>query len=133
MDLENLMQSLSLNVSDQSTRNFNVTGLKIGENHTDIVFGEFVNKHMIVATQYGNIGSLLKVTVDDVLNGSINEPVYTVQVVFGCVNDEQQAAARFIAESLKIRKPLMLFLCLKDYQISTVNTLVQALLNYTNV
>lgn len=126
MDLQDLMQSLSLNGCDQSeSKNFNVTALEIGQNHTDIVYGEFTNKFMIIATQYGNIGSLLKITVDDA-----TEPIFSVRVIFGSDNEEQQAAARYIAESLKIRKPLMLFLCLKDYERSTVNTLVRALLKY---
>lgn len=131
MDLENLMQSLSLHTQEEVTaNNLNVFATKINENHTDFVVGEFTNKYMIIATQYEKIGSLLKVLVDRVEQpSSVVEAVYTVSVVFGSDNEEQQAAARFIAEQLNIRKPLLIFLCLKDYKIETVKVLVDAILN----
>lgn len=131
MDLVNLMKSMSLNENEQiPDSNFHVFAASILGVHTDFVYGEFVNKYMIIAAQYGKIGGLLKVTVDQAEDGlNITEPVYSVNVVFGADSIEQQAAARYIAQALDIRKPLLLFLCLKNYETDAVRAVVDALLN----
>lgn len=131
MDLVDLMKSMSVNDNEETPdSNFHVFAANICGVHTDFVYGEFVNKYMIIAAQYGKIGGLLRVTVDQAENGlTISEPVYSVNVVFGADNIEQQAAARYIAQALDIQKPLLLFLSLKKYDTEDVKAVVEALLN----
>lgn len=131
MEIVNLMKSLSVSETiEENSTNLRELAAEIEGVHTDIVYGKFTNKQLIIATQYGKVGSLLKVTVDEAENGvEITSPVYSVVNCFGVENIEQQAAARFIAERLNVRKCLMLFLCLKNYESSTIKALVEVLLN----
>lgn len=134
MDLANLMQSMSINESAESKKgNLSVFAVNVNGNHTDIVLGDFTHKYMVIATQYEKIGSLLKVTVDQPeTTFNITDPVYSVSVVFGADNLEQQAAARYIAEKLQIKKTLMCFLSLKNYDLDTVIPLTEAFINHQN-
>lgn len=129
MDIVNLMQSMSLNVPEDPQESvFRLNACIINDNHTDIVFAEFANRCLIIATQHERAGSLLRVSIDQpeaVTEGV--EPVYSVQVLFGVGNLEQQAVARHLAEQLRLNKTLMTFLNLNDYSVSTVRTLVAAL------
>lgn len=132
MDLVNLMKSMSVSETEELTpeSNFNVFASEICGIHTEFVYGEFVNKYMVIAVQFGKIGGLFKVTVDEAADGvNISEPVYNVSVAFGADNIEQQAAARYIAQSLGIRKPLLLFLSLKNYDRDNVKGVADALVN----
>lgn len=133
MDLVNLMQSMSMQDSIENTTQSNIIvfAATINGIHTDLVYGEFSQKLMVIATQYEKIGSLLKVVVDQVESDlNISEPVYSVSVVFGVEHLEQQAAARYLAEKLNIKKPLMCFLCLKSYDINFIKELTTVILNH---
>lgn len=128
MDVVELMKSLSVNenaeVVDQ--KNFLVFAADIGGIPTEFVYGECTDKYMIVAAQFGKIGSLLKITVEQV--DSTSEPVYSINVLFGAENIEQQAAARYIIQKLNIQKPALLFLSLKLYEPENVKAVTEALL-----
>lgn len=129
MDIVDLMKSLSVNENNAEPvdeTNFLVFAADIGGIHTQFVYGEFTEKYMIVAAQFGKVGSLLKVTVDQVDGAS--EPVYTINVLFGAANLEQEAAARYMVQTLGIQKPVLLFLSLKLYEPENVKAVTQALL-----
>lgn len=128
MDIVELMKSLSVNENTQPSpqTNFIVFAAEIGGVHTEFVYGEFADKHMIVAAQYGKIGSLLKIKVDQVEGAA--DPVYTINVLFGEEKIEQQAAARYILQALGIQKQVLLFLSLKLYDAENVKAVAQALL-----
>lgn len=128
MDIVNLMKSLSVNENTETVdeTNFLVFAADIGGICTEFVYGEFADKYMIVAAQYGKIGTLLKLSVDQVDGAS--EPVYSIKVLFGAENIEQQAAARYILETLNIQKPLLLFLSLQLYEPENVKAIAEALL-----
>lgn len=134
MDLVNLMKSMSVNDTEEPVEsNCRIFAANISGELTEFVYGEFTNKLIIVAAQYGKIASLLKITVDQAEEGlNITEPVYNIHVVFGTDNIEQQAAARYLAQSLGIRKPLLLFLSLKNYETENVKGVVEALLSWLN-
>lgn len=128
MDIVHLMESLSVNENEKSVdeTNFSVFAADIGGIHTEFVYGEFTNKCMIVAAQFGKIGTLLKVTVDQVEAAS--EPVYSIQILFGAPNIEQEAAARYILQTLGIKKTVLLFLSLKLYEPENIKAVTEALL-----
>lgn len=134
MDLVTLMKSMSVNDTEENVEsNCRIFAAEISGEHTDFVYGEFANKFIVIAVQYGKIGSLLKITVDQAEEGlNITEPVYNINVVFGSENIDQQAAARYLAQSLGIRKPLFLFLSLKNYETENVKGVVETLVNYIN-
>lgn len=128
MDIVELMKSLSVSENTESSEetNFLVFAADISGVRTEFVYGEFADKYMIVAAQYGKIGSLLKITVDQVDGAS--DPVYSINVLFGAETIEQQAAARHIIQKLAIRKPVLLFLSLKLYEPESVKAVAEALL-----
>lgn len=131
MDLINLMNSLTITEPQvEKESNINVTAAEINGVHTDIVYAVFTNKYLILATQYEKAGSLLNVSVEYAQNGlEVVQPIYNITNIFGPESIEQHAAVRYIAEKLNIRKPLKIFLCLKNYECKTVTGLVEALLN----
>ncbi|XP_044735755.1 proteasome assembly chaperone 3-like [Chrysoperla carnea] len=126
MEFVNLMSALSLN--DNNTNNslsfekdseciLNPISVKIGDIHTEIIFGEYADRIVLIITQYEKIGgSMYLVSKDETgVNGPLTEPVYTTKSLFGTDELLHQVAARFFAEKLSITKPLLIFLCLKDY------------------
>lgn len=131
MDLINLMNSLTVTEPEvDKESNLHIFAAEIEGVHTDIVFGIFTNIYLIIATQYEKAGTLLTVSVEQVQNGSdATQPIHNVYNLFGNESFEQCAAARHIAQELKLRKPLKIFLSLKDYECRTVKALIEALLN----
>lgn len=131
MDLINLMNSLTISEPvEESNSNIHIFAALLEGVHTDIVFCAFTNRYLIIATQYEKAGSLLNVTIEEAENGiEVSPPVYNVVNLFGPENIEQFAAVRYIAEKLNIRKPLKVFLCLKNYKVDTIKALTEALLN----
>ena len=49
------------------------------------------------------------------------------RVIFGKDDPEIHAAARFIAEQINIDRPLLISICLKDFEVSTLRTVVKAI------
>lgn len=134
MDIVNLMKLVSINEKEESNAsNLKVFGVEIDKHCTDIIFGEFLNQHMLVITQYGKIGSLVKVVRDQIVNESgATDLIFSTKHIFGTENYEQQAAARYIVEKLNITEPVVMFLNLKDYERKTVLTIMDVLRNILN-
>jgi len=53
--------------------------------------------------------------------------VFTTKVIFGKDEPEFHAAARFIAEQLNCDKPLLISVCLKDFEPSCLRTVIKAI------
>lgn len=130
MELPSLISSLSLNDTPSNITNF---AAKINGQPTEFVLGTFTNQNLVIATQFGKLSTLYTITVDQTENEVCPlEPVYSVHPLFGAENDHAAAAARFITKELNIRKQLVIFLSLKDYNKDTVLKVVGAIKNYSS-
>lgn len=129
MDLVNFLQSMSINEPvDSSTETLRSDIITINGLETDIVQRQYADVSFLAVTQYKKLGSLFKITIDRSDNGlSLDEPVYSVNSLFGRATAESEAAGRFIAEQLGIQNTLMLFICLQDYNVDTVRKLAEGL------
>lgn len=108
--------------------NFKVLGFEIDNRHTDVLFGEFVNQTLLILTQCEKVGSIVRVVKNTAISDfNISEPVFSVDVVFGIDNCEQQAAARYIAERINIVKPLVIVLNLNNYAKTTISAIISVL------
>lgn len=53
--------------------------------------------------------------------------MFIYRTIFGNDSEEIHAAARYIAESIKIDRPLLISIALKDYELLTVKKIVAAI------
>lgn len=87
---------------------------------TEIVLAEYNDKILLIVSQYQKIGSMLMIQRDQVHSPLGTENIFTTKVIFGATGEEQQVAARYLAEAINITKPLCIFISLKSYDIETV-------------
>lgn len=123
MDLESSLASLSIEQFSKSKR----FAALIGENHTEFLVTNFPNCLNLFITQFGKIGNLYQVHVDQPENVlSISEPVFSVINLLGGENLQAEVAVRYLTEKLKIKKPLLISLSLKNYKKPTVDAIIEA-------
>lgn len=122
MELLDIMKSLTIkhipNESEQQL--FKSIAADIDDVPTEIVYAEYSDKIMLIVSQYQKIGSMLMIHKDQVHSPLGTNDIYTTKVIFGATGEEQQVAARYLAEAIKITKPLCIFINLKSYDIETV-------------
>ncbi|CAK1553707.1 unnamed protein product [Leptosia nina] len=122
MELLDVMKSLSIKTvplaKDQTF--FKSVAVDIDEVPTEIVYGGFSDKDMLIVSQYHKMGSLFMITKDQVQNPLCTNDIYTTKVIFGTSGEEQQVTARHLAELIQGDKPVCIFLSLKSYDIETV-------------
>lgn len=124
MDLHTSLASLSIDESSKVNR----FAALIGPNHTEFLLTNFPNYLNLFITQFGKIGNLYQVKVDQPVNPlSILEPAFTVKSLLGEENIEAEVAVRYLTEKLKIYKPLLICLSLKDYKKHTVDAIINAI------
>ncbi|XP_062083989.1 uncharacterized protein LOC133790389 isoform X2 [Humulus lupulus] len=101
--------------------------LEIKGNKTDVVICSYDDHFLVIATQIGTMGTILKARKDE---GVLIEPTFDVSVIFG-KRDEPMlvACARQLIEHISISgstKSLILSLGLKDHSMETVKGIVAA-------
>nr|CAH7764372.1 unnamed protein product [Callosobruchus chinensis] len=122
MDLVSSFNTLSVDGFPSKVKNFAAV---IDGHHTEFIVAQFPNSVNLFVTQFGKIGNLYHVKVDQPENGiSIADPVYTINTLLGGENIAAEVAVRYLAEKLKIRKSLVVSLSLKSFDKETVNTVV---------
>ncbi|CAG9856167.1 unnamed protein product [Phyllotreta striolata] len=90
--------------SPSAINNFAVS---INNQHTEIVLVNFPNCVNLIITQFGKIGNLYQVKIDQTENGlAVPETVYDVSTVLGAENIQAEVAVRYLSEKLDIKKPL---------------------------
>lgn len=103
----------------------------IGANHTEFLLTNFPNFLHLFVTQFGKIGNLYQVKVDQPENTiSLVEPVFTITTLLGGENIESEVAVRYLTERLKVYKTLLVSLSLKDYKKQTVDAVLNAIKEY---
>ncbi|CAH4017986.1 unnamed protein product [Pieris brassicae] len=122
MELLDVMKNLTIkNVASESNQNFfKSIAADIDEVPTEIVYADYSDKIMLIISQYQKIGSLLMIQKEQVHSPLGSNDIYTTKVIFGASGEEQQVAARHLAEAIDICKPLCIFINLKSYDIETV-------------
>ncbi|EZA57731.1 hypothetical protein DMN91_003300 [Ooceraea biroi] len=103
-------------------------GIVINDKVINIVLKVYSNQNLLIVTHLNKPGPLLLVTRESFQNGfNENNSVFTIKALFGHVESEVCAAARYIAEHVNIDKPLLLSLALEDYKLKTLEAVVAAL------
>lgn len=122
MELLDVMKNLTIkNVGHESNQNFfKSIAADIDGVPTEIVYADYADKIMLIISQYQKIGSLLMIQKEHVHSPLGSNDIYTTKVIFGASGEEQQVAARHLAEAINISKPLCIFINLKSYDIETV-------------
>ena len=132
MDILKSIKTVTVNEEKkQSDSNLRIFGTKIANIHTDITFAEFTDNHLLLVSQNGKIGNVLKVSKHQRGGENFNtaQDVFEVRSLFGVERVEEQAVARFIAEKLGLQKPLIVLLHLYNYDRATVLALLDAVKN----
>lgn len=122
MELLNVMENLTIKhtKSDSTQKLFKSVAADIDDVATEVVLAEYIDKTLLIISQYQKIGSMLMIQRDQVHSPLGVDNIYTTKVIFGATGEEQQVAARYLAEELNITKPLCIFINLKSYDIETV-------------
>lgn len=114
------MKNLTLTENDSKPKLFKSIAADIDDVPTEIILADFADQTMLIVCQYQKIGSMLMIQKDQIHSPLGTNDIYTTKVIFGASGDEQQTAARYLAEAIKITKPLVIFINLKTYDIETV-------------
>lgn len=122
MELLNVMENLTIKhtESDSTQKLFISVAADIDDVATEVVLAEYTDKTLLIISQFQKIGSMLMIQRDQVHSPLGVDNIYTTKVIFGATGEEQQVAARYLAEELNITKPLCIFINLKSYDIETV-------------
>lgn len=122
MELLDIMKNLTIKhlPNDSEQQLFKSIAADIDDVSTEIVLAEYSDKILLIVSQYQKIGSMLMIQKDQVQSSLSNTDIYTTKVIFGATGEEQQVAARYLAEAIKISKPLCIFINLKSYDIETI-------------
>uniref|UniRef100_A0A6M2DEX7 Putative proteasome assembly chaperone 3-like trichogramma pretiosum n=1 Tax=Xenopsylla cheopis TaxID=163159 RepID=A0A6M2DEX7_XENCH len=111
---------------------FKSTGAVINNNHTDIVFAEFVNKIFLIVTQYKRLGSLVSVQKFSPSTASDNQNyTYDINTLFGS-NEKEYLTARYLTEAFSTEKQILVFSTLKDHSRETLEAIRSTLINLIN-
>lgn len=122
MELINVMKNLTIKHTENESEQklFKSIAADIDNVPTEIVLAEYNDKILLIVSQYQKIGSMLMIQRDQVHSPLGTENIFTTKVIFGATGEEQQVAARYLAEAINITKPLCIFISLKSYDIETV-------------
>lgn len=122
MELLDVMKNLTIKNTEGSNepKLFKSVAADIDNVQTEIVIADYAEKTMLIISQYQKIGSMMTIQRDQVHSPLGTDNIFTTKVIFGATGEEQQVAARYLAETLNITKPLCIFINLKSYDIETV-------------
>lgn len=122
MELLDIMKNLTIKHTENESEQklFKSIAADIDNVATEIVLAEYNDKILLIVSQYQKIGSMLMIQRDQVHSPLGTENIFTTKVIFGATGEEQQVAARYLAEAINITKPLCIFISLKSYDIETV-------------
>lgn len=120
MELLDVMKNLTLKENDSHPNLLKSQAADIDNVHTEIVLADYTDKTMLIVCQYQKVGSMLLIQKDQIHSPLGTNDIYTTKLIFGASGEEQQVAARFLAEAFEITKPLVIFINLKSYDTETV-------------
>lgn len=122
MELLDIMKNLTIKHTESSNEQklFRSVAADIDNVPTEIVIADYTDKTMLIISQFQKIGSMMTIQRDQIHSPLGTDNIFTTKVIFGAAGEEQQVAARYLAEALNITKSLCIFLYLKSYDIETV-------------
>lgn len=122
MELLDVMKNLTIKhtESDSEQQLFKSVAADIDDVPTEIVVAEYSDKMLLIISQYQKIGSMMLIQKDQVHSPMGSNDIFSTKVLFGATGEDQQVAARYLAEAINISKPLCIFINLKSYDIETV-------------
>lgn len=86
----------------------------------------FSNRIFLIVSQFKKLGSLVTVNRESPLN-QFDSNIFSTKIVFGKDEVNIHAAARYIAEQINIDRPLLLSICLKDYDIKIIKAIISTI------
>lgn len=134
MELLDVMKNLTIrhSSSDSECQLFKSIAADIDDVPTEIVLADYTDKTFLIISQYQKLGSMLTIQKDQINSPLGTDDIYTTKVIFGATGEEQQVAARYLAEAINISKPLNIFINLKSYDIETVKACKDVILDLKN-
>ncbi|KAF2889231.1 hypothetical protein ILUMI_16942 [Ignelater luminosus] len=127
MNLETLMQlsSLSETLTDEPVRERTFEAL-IKNTATQVIYNDYIDHYFITAKQTEGKVVACKISLSQPPPTDISsESGFSINIVQD--EDGFRDAAKLMALTLGIDKPLFMYLCLSDFQIDTVTELIEAL------
>jgi len=94
---------------------------------TDLVITRYTNRTLIILTQLRKLGTVLEIQRDTARNpaeGSSGRAVYTITTLLGQESEELHLFARILAEKLKVIKPVLLTVAVKNLDQAKIKDLV---------
>lgn len=103
----------------------------IDNHHTEFIITNFSNKIVFFITQFEKIGNLYLVETEQVQNDVLsNETVYSIKPLLGAGSIEVEAALRYLSEQLDIKKPLLVSLTVKDFNVQHLKKIIKCIKSY---
>lgn len=131
MELLDVMKNLTIKHTESNSEQqlFKSVAAHIDDVPTEIVLAEYSDKMLLIISQYQKIGSMMLIQRDEVHNPLGSSDIFSTKVLFGATGEDQQVAARYLAEAINIKKPLCIFINLKSYDIETVKACKDVILD----
>ncbi|KAK2579025.1 hypothetical protein KPH14_002819 [Odynerus spinipes] len=104
----------------------NACAINISGYHTDIAATVYSNRIFLIVSHFKKLGSLVAVNRESPLS-EFNSNIFSTKVLFGKDEVDVHAAARYIAEQINIDRPLLLSICLKDYDIEILKAITNTI------
>lgn len=106
----------------------NACAITVSGYHTDIAITVYSNCIFLIVSHFKKLGSIVKVVRESPLTlDQYNSNIFSTKVLFGKDEEEVHAAARYIAENIQTDRPLLLSICLKDYDIEILKAITNAI------
>ncbi|KAI4484513.1 hypothetical protein M0804_007079 [Polistes exclamans] len=103
-----------------------VYAINTGGYHTDIAVTVYSNRIFLIVSHFKKLGSLITVNRESALNQFSNN-IFSTKVIFGKDEVDVHAAARYMAEQINIDRPMLLSMCLKDYNTEILKTIINSI------
>lgn len=104
-----------------------ITACTINGIHTDIVLHKFVNKYMIIVTQFEKISNVFVSCNDIAFTGIVSNQCFNVKHRFGKTSDDLECGIKYLLTNLQMDKDVVICLALKEYTRAIINEVLKAL------
>lgn len=115
------------NLTDDQKAFDTITVRTINGIHTSIVVHEFINKYMIIVTQYEKISNVFVACNDIAFTGLVSSQSLNVKHRFGKTSDEIECGINYLLSNLKFNKEIVICMALKEYNRAIITKVQQVL------
>ncbi|KAL4236667.1 Proteasome assembly chaperone 3 [Mactra antiquata] len=102
--------------------------VEINGNRTELICTEFEDRFFFIVTQFNKIGTLVKVTHDNIADETGSGiSMYSTDVLMGKDEPLTHVVVKNLITDIKKHKPILISIALKDTAVGTVKTLAKIL------